>query len=173
LVEHATPDNIREITIYLLSKKGKTSDKAVLSEEVEKREEPLDSTCPYSLLRPYSLLLHPKGRLNAAGNPCLATLPCGSCAHKRELITVKACNPGRQPSRRIPDIYSHEVHCDRRPQHFLYFFPLPQGQGSFRPTFGPVKGAGTGDVVDFEEACAAFESCNGEDSFHRPQYEML
>jgi len=20
------------------------------------------------------------------------------------------------------------------PQHFLYFFPLPQGQGSFRPT---------------------------------------
>ena len=22
------------------------------------------------------------------------------------------------------------------PQHFLYFFPLPQGQGSFRPTLG-------------------------------------
>src|SRR6266496_2657322 len=22
------------------------------------------------------------------------------------------------------------------PQHFLYFFPDPQGQGSFRPTFG-------------------------------------
>jgi hypothetical protein len=22
------------------------------------------------------------------------------------------------------------------PQHFLYFFPLPQGQGSLRPTFG-------------------------------------
>ena len=22
------------------------------------------------------------------------------------------------------------------PQHFLYFFPLPQGQGSFLPTFG-------------------------------------
>jgi len=21
------------------------------------------------------------------------------------------------------------------PQHFLYFFPLPQGQGSLRPTF--------------------------------------
>ena len=114
-----------------------------------------------------------EGRSNAAGNPCLATLPCGSCAHKRELITVKACNPGRQPRRRIPDIYSHELHCGRRPQHFLYFFPLPQGQGSFRPTFDPVEGAGTGDAVDFEEACAALESCNGEDSFHRPQYEML
>jgi hypothetical protein len=24
------------------------------------------------------------------------------------------------------------------PQHFLYFFPLPQGQGSLRPIFGPV-----------------------------------
>src|ERR1700692_746117 len=23
------------------------------------------------------------------------------------------------------------------PWHFLYFLPLPQGQGSFRPTFGP------------------------------------
>jgi hypothetical protein len=22
------------------------------------------------------------------------------------------------------------------PQQFLYFFPLPQGHGSFRPTFG-------------------------------------
>src|ERR1700693_4893653 len=43
-----------------------------------------------------------EGRLKAAGNPCLAAPPCGSCAHKRELITVKACNPGRQPSRRIP-----------------------------------------------------------------------
>jgi hypothetical protein len=24
------------------------------------------------------------------------------------------------------------------PQHFLYFLPLPQGQGAFLPTFGPV-----------------------------------
>jgi hypothetical protein len=23
------------------------------------------------------------------------------------------------------------------PQHFLYFLPLPQGQASLRPTFGP------------------------------------
>src|SRR5436190_22583635 len=25
------------------------------------------------------------------------------------------------------------------PQHCLYFLPLPQGQGSFRPTLGPVR----------------------------------
>ena len=25
------------------------------------------------------------------------------------------------------------------PQHCLNFFPLPQGQGSLRPTFGPVR----------------------------------
>lgn len=25
------------------------------------------------------------------------------------------------------------------PWHFLYFFPLPQGHGSFRPTFSPVR----------------------------------
>src|SRR5258708_19413481 len=25
------------------------------------------------------------------------------------------------------------------PQHCLYFFLLPQGQGSLRPTFGPVR----------------------------------
>ena len=28
-----------------------------------------------------------------------------------------------------------EVHA-ATPQHFLYFLPLPQGQGSLRPTFG-------------------------------------
>ncbi len=28
------------------------------------------------------------------------------------------------------------------PQHFLYFFPLPQGQGSFRPIFGSVRTKG-------------------------------
>src|ERR1041384_999146 len=25
------------------------------------------------------------------------------------------------------------------PQHCLYFFPLPQGQGSLRPTLGPTR----------------------------------
>jgi hypothetical protein len=31
---------------------------------------------------------------------------------------------------------SYKVH---RPQQCLYFLPLPQGQGSLRPTFGPVR----------------------------------
>src|SRR4029079_3377178 len=35
------------------------------------------------------------------------------------------CKKGRQPA-----ALSHA------PWHFLYFFPLPQGQGSFRPAFG-------------------------------------
>lgn len=26
------------------------------------------------------------------------------------------------------------------PWHFLYFLPLPQGQGSLRPVFGPLRG---------------------------------
>lgn len=26
-----------------------------------------------------------------------------------------------------------------RPQHFLYFFPEPQGQGSLRPILAPVR----------------------------------
>jgi hypothetical protein len=29
------------------------------------------------------------------------------------------------------------------PQHFLYFFPLPQGQGSFRPGFWDMQGKDT------------------------------
>src|ERR1017187_2364780 len=29
--------------------------------------------------------------------------------------------------------------CNYRPQQCLYFLPLPQGQGSLRPTFGPVR----------------------------------
>lgn len=28
---------------------------------------------------------------------------------------------------------------DYLPQHCLYFLPLPQGHGSLRPTFGPVR----------------------------------
>ena len=30
------------------------------------------------------------------------------------------------------------------PQHFLNFFPLPQGQGSLRPTFGLLRTTGFG-----------------------------
>ena len=40
LVEHATPENVRGITVYLLSKKGKTSDKTILSEELKNAGNP-------------------------------------------------------------------------------------------------------------------------------------
>ena len=37
------------------------------------------------------------------------------------------------------------VHC---PQHFLYFLPLPQGQGAFRPTlsFRVIGATGAGSI---------------------------
>src|SRR5450432_1991488 len=38
------------------------------------------------------------------------------------------------------------------PQQFLYFLPLPQGQGSLRPTFGPVR---TGLALAWASAAAA------------------
>jgi len=62
---------------------------------------------------------------------------------------------------------------DRAPEHFLYFFPLPQGQGSLRPIFARAARAGMGADVDREGVWAALQSCNEEDSFHRLQYEML
>src|SRR5256885_16903002 len=34
-----------------------------------------------------------------------------------------------------------------RPQQFLYFFPLPQGQGSLRPTFGPPRRTGRASFI--------------------------
>ncbi len=30
-----------------------------------------------------------------------------------------------------------QAFADEKPQHFLYFLPLPQGQGSLRPALGP------------------------------------
>jgi hypothetical protein len=66
------------------------------------------------------------------------------------------------------------AHCGKRPQHCLYFLPTPHGQGSFRPTFCPVECVTTGDAVDFEDdAYAVLELRFAEDSFHRPEYEML
>src|SRR5450432_2842946 len=38
------------------------------------------------------------------------------------------------------------------PQQFLYFLPLPQGQGSLRPTFGPVR---TGLALAWASTAAA------------------
>src|ERR1700682_452070 len=34
-----------------------------------------------------------------------------------------------------------------RPQQFLYFFPLPQGHGSLRPTFGMLRRTGRSSVI--------------------------
>src|SRR6516165_12698703 len=52
---------------------------------------------------------------------------------------------------------------DRAPEHFLYFFPLPQGQGSLRPIFARAARAGMGADVDREGVWAALQSCNEED----------
>jgi hypothetical protein len=63
-----------------------------------------------STLREQRSIKSDEDGLKAVGNRSLSALPCGSCAYKTELITVKAGNPGRQPSQRKPDIYSHELH---------------------------------------------------------------
>jgi hypothetical protein len=44
------------------------------------------------------------------------------------------------------------VRFNYRPQQCLYFLPLPQGQGSLRPTFGPVR---TGLVFSATAAAAS------------------
>ena len=67
----------------------------------------------------------------------------------------------------------HKFHAGRRPQHFLYFFPLPQGQGSLRPTLYSLERAGTGAGMDFEVELGMLEPRDAEGLFHRPQYEML
>jgi hypothetical protein len=49
--------------------------------------------------------------------------------------------------RNLPDSFasskSWKIFFERKspyfPQHCLYFLPLPQGQGSLRPTLGPVR----------------------------------
>jgi hypothetical protein len=41
------------------------------------------------------------------------------------------------------------------PWHFLYFLPLPQGQGSFRPTFGSARRMGRGSPSPLPPASLA------------------
>ena len=41
---------------------------------------------------------------------------------------------GRGPAQTGPALFSVRMRADHRPQHFLNFFPLPHGHGSFRPT---------------------------------------
>jgi hypothetical protein len=57
----------------------------------------------------------------------------------------------------------HEV---LRPQHFLYFLPLPQGHGSFRPTF--LSGESVSAASNTSGVCA-LEGGSGEGSAARPK----
>jgi hypothetical protein len=54
LVEHATPENVREITVYLLSKKGKASDKTILSEELKNAGTPWTAQLDQELREDYA-----------------------------------------------------------------------------------------------------------------------
>src|SRR5438874_2491861 len=58
----------------------------------------------------------------------------------------------------------HNAYLHYAPQHFLYFFPLPQGQGSFLPTFGSSRRTGSGRGAfscTSEEAVGAEEDSSG------------
>ena len=46
--------------------------------------------------------------------------------------------PNEHPAR--PRLHRTDRQKRLRPQHFLYFLPLPHGQGSFRPTRGVEAG---------------------------------
>src|SRR3989338_10911513 len=48
--------------------------------------------------------------------------------------------------------FSVSSYCCHFPQHFLYFFPLPHGHGSFLPTFGPTW-TGFGFSSDRRDVC--------------------
>ena len=59
------------------------------------------------------------------------------------------------------------------PQHFLYFLPLPHGQGSFRPTFGssnstgvsdPTRGSSSSTVDRSSSSCRSRNLCCASNS---------
>ena len=56
--------------------------------------------------------------------------------------------PGEGPvAQDFPLAFNHllsESKYQLLPQHFLYFLPLPQGQGSLRPIFSTLAGSGRG-----------------------------
>jgi hypothetical protein len=68
-----------------------------------------------------------------------------------------------------------ETHSCGWPQHFLYFLPLPHGQGSLRPNFSQLAfwTMGTDVRSDFEEAGAMLALNGAKDPFQSPQCEML
>jgi hypothetical protein len=52
----------------------------------------------------------------------------------RTATAVAALGAGEGEAVRIPGTGDGGIAHGLAPQHFLYFFPEPQGQGSFRPT---------------------------------------
>src|SRR6056297_164524 len=66
-------------------------------------------------------------RLSASMPQCLRTF---NLSQKLLLVSVPG-PPG--------EILSDDLGQNYRPQHFLYFFPLPQGHGSFLPIFSPER----------------------------------
>src|SRR5262245_50267921 len=50
---------------------------------------------------------------------------CGPIRNRKRLVRRDESPPGR--------------HTAPAPQHFLYFFPLPHGHGSLRPTLGVLR----------------------------------
>lgn len=78
------------------------------------------------------------------------SLPAVNCAFSQTLVLLlQTGNSGETDSNvffhcgrgaiAVPNASSDKTGCQWRsaaaPQHFLNFFPLPQGQGSLRPTF--------------------------------------
>src|SRR5262249_53690719 len=49
---------------------------------------------------------------------------------------LQSAGDGPETTRRHTEVVGPGLDYAVRPQQFLYFFPLPQGHGSLRPTFG-------------------------------------
>src|SRR5262249_47416774 len=58
-------------------------------------------------------------------------------------VQEKTPTDGGRPGVRVLDGGADRSQTPLRRQHFLYFFPDPQGQGSLRPTFVPVATRGS------------------------------
>lgn len=56
-------------------------------------------------------------------------------AHYRKCFVAPVCIDWTDTMHRA----LHAAVLENEPWHLLYFFPLPHGQGSFRPTFLPVE----------------------------------
>jgi hypothetical protein len=61
---------------------------------------------------------------------------------------------GGEHAASVVDLREFPVHwlASYRPQHFLYFLPLPQGQGSLRPVLSSGEAVGVGSCDDSSRA---------------------